>query len=1096
MSGSCIALCLALLLVFSANAEEVVLLSDAADILEVELLDAGPDRIVIEYRLGSFSTDTIEIDGTVHNSVSLGGESRSLEKGLPDLPNVSRSIVIPDDAEMSVSVLSSHHVEFTPFSIAPSRGEIERTVDPATAPYEFDAFYGTDAWYPAELAEARAPYIMRDLRGMVVMLNPFQYNPVSRTLRVYDRVTVEIERVGPGRVNVLTHRPPTGITPEFADIYERHFLNAGSDRLARYSSVGEVGNMLIISHGDFITAMEPFVEWKTQMGIRCEMVSVTTAGVTAPAIQSYVQDYYDTNGMAFVLLVGDAAQVPSLSANGGPSDPSFSLVAGSDTYPDLFVGRFSAETVPQVETQVLRSIEYEKLPQAGADWYHRGTGIASDLGPGDDNEYDDEHVDNLRTDLLGFTYTEVDQIYDPNADPSMVAAALNEGRSIINYTGHGSYLGWTSSGFWNSDVNALMNDNMLPFIWSVACVNGMFTQPVCFAEAWLRATNGTEPTGAIAVLMSSINQDWDEPMDAQDEMVDLLVAGAKRTFGGLSMNGGCHMLDEYGTAAEDDFLAWHVFGDPSLRVRTDTPEPLSVSHLSFASPADLTFSVTTDGVEGALCALSRNGVSYGAAFTDAGGTAVIDIDGVLPANEDVTVTVTSFNATSYFGSVSVGEAYAAIIDVAPSFLSASMESDATATDTLVIGNAGESQSLLQYSIGITDVGMTRLLDDSGMTVDPTVCEPGSTFDLVFTLANECTDEEWVNGASLDFPDGVVVNSCTDFVVSDRALVWEGTSGNGTRVTWSGSWWNVVYPGETAQATVNVTVDPGYALNVGIIFGLEGDGYGDPPHSLSGTLVVDCAVDPPLTLLAPNGSEAWGVGEAHVIRWDPSVVPHLVVILCSVDGGSSWEIVAAGTEDDGEYTWIVDSQVSDNCLVKVRLAVDPSVDDVSDASFTVYQPVDWLSVAPAGGTLVAGTAASAEVLFDSGGTADGDYYADIVVSSNGGDPVVIPVTLCVSSAGVDDRIPQKAVVYGNYPNPFWPSTGIAFSVPRTTLVRLSVYTVSGRLVTTLADATFGSGRHVIPWDGSGASGESLPAGVYFYRFETADAELTGKMVLLQ
>ena len=531
-------------------------------------------------------------------------------------------------------------------------------------------------------------------------------------------------------------------------------------------------------------------------------------------------------------------------------------------------------------------------------------------------------MDYIRDDLLGSTYTTIDRIYDPSANPSMVAAALNEGRSIINYTGHGNYLGWGSSGFYNSDVNALTNDNMLPFIWSVACANGMFTQPVCFAEAWLRATNGSEPTGAIAVLMSSINQDWDEPMDGQDEMVDLLVSGAKRTFGGLSMNGGCHMLDEYGPAANDDFLAWHVFGDPSLRVRTDTPEVMSVSHLSQASPSDMTFSVTVDGVEGALCALFHDGVSYGSAFTDAGGAAVIDIDGVLPANEDVTLTVTSFNAMPYFGSVAIGEAYAAIVDVSPSFFNVSMRPGETSTETLTVGNAGEPLSMLQFSIGVTDAGMTRLLDDSGMTVVPAVCAPGATLDLVFTLANECTDDEWVNGASLDFPDGVVVNSCTDFVVSDRALVWEGAYGDGARVTWSGDWWNVVYPGETAQATVNVTVDPAFALNVGIVFGLEGDGYGEPPHSLSGTLVVDCAVDPLLTLLAPNGSEAWGVGETHDIRWEPTGVPLLLDIWSSADGGGTWEIVAAATEDDGEYAWTIDSQVSDNCLVKVATLGEP------------------------------------------------------------------------------------------------------------------------------------------------------------------------------
>ncbi len=1097
MSRTCTALSIAVLLALGVHAAEVVPLNEAVDVLSVELSESGPDRTVIEYRLGSFSTDIVEIGGNVYYTVTLGGESQILDKGLPGLPNICRSIVIPDDAEMSVRVISSHYVDYHDIDVAPSKGEIERTIDPARVPYEFDPFYTSDTWYPSELADVRAPYILRDVRGMVVVLNPFRYNPASRTLRVYDRVTVEVERVGPGKVNVLSHRPPMGLTPEFAGIYERHFLNFDRSSLARYTPVGEVGSMLVISYGDFMTAMEPFVEWKNQMGVPCEMVSATTAGDSAAAIQSYIQNYYDTNGLTFVLLVGDAEQIPPLVANSGSSDPSFSLVAGSDTYPDIFVGRFSAETVAQVETQVLRSVEYEKLPEVGADWYHRGTGIASILGPGDDGEYDDEHVDFIRDDLLGFTYTEVDQIYDPAANASMVATALNEGRNIINYAGHGSYLGWGSSDFSSSHVNALMNDNMLPFIWSVACVNGMFAGRTCFAETWLRATNGSEPTGAVATLMSSINQDWDEPMDAQDEMVDLLVAGARRTFGGLSMNGCCHMLDEYGAFGENEFLSWHIFGDPSLRVRTDTPRSLSVSHDAATSPGDTTFDVTVDGVEGALCALYHEGISYGAAFTDGGGTAVIHVEGVLPGNEDIVVTVTSFNAIPYFGSVQVGEAYDAIIDAAPSFFSVSMQPDGTATDTLAIGNAGEALSVLHYDIEIADSGMTRSSDGSGITVDPATCEPGATLDLVFTLTNESTDEEWVKGASLDFPEGVVVNSSTDFLVSDRALAWGGASGNGAYVTWEGNWWNVVYPGETAVATLNVTVDAGFTGNVGIVFGLQGDGYGEPPHCLSGTLVIDCAVDPLLTLLAPNGNEVWGVGEARDITWDPSGVPLLVNISCSVDGGASWTTVVAATEDDGEHTWVVDAPVSDNCLVKVSLAVDPDMDDVSDASFSIYQPVEWLSVIPTGGDVVAGETASVEVHYDTAGMSHGDYYADIVITSNGGDDVVIPVTLCVAATGADDRVPQKAVVYGNYPNPFHPSTRIAFSIPKAMRIRLLVYSVDGRLVRTLTDDMYdGPSRYVVPWNGKNAAGERVSDGVYFYRFVADGTELRGKMVLLR
>ena len=163
---------------------------------------------------------------------------------------------------------------------------------------------------------------------------------------------------------------------------------------------------------------------------------------------------------------------------------------------------------------MLRTIEYEKRPQSGADWYHKGMGVASNQGPGDDDEYDDEHIDNIRADLLGFTYTEVDQIYDPTGTAAMVTAGLNDGRSVINYCGHGSTTSWSSTGFSNTHVDALANDNMLPFIISVACVNGQFSSYTCFAEAWMRATNGGEPTGAIGFYGSSINQSWDPPMDA------------------------------------------------------------------------------------------------------------------------------------------------------------------------------------------------------------------------------------------------------------------------------------------------------------------------------------------------------------------------------------------------------------------------------------------------------------------------------------------------------------------------------------------------------------------------------------------------------
>jgi hypothetical protein len=137
LSRTCTALSIAVLLAFGANAAEVVPLTEvvplneAVDVLSVELSESGPDRTVIEYRLGSFTTDIVEIGGEAYHTVTLGGESHLLSKGLPGLPNVARSIVIPDDAEMSVRVISSHYVDYHDIDVAPSKGEIPRTIDPA-----------------------------------------------------------------------------------------------------------------------------------------------------------------------------------------------------------------------------------------------------------------------------------------------------------------------------------------------------------------------------------------------------------------------------------------------------------------------------------------------------------------------------------------------------------------------------------------------------------------------------------------------------------------------------------------------------------------------------------------------------------------------------------------------------------------------------------------------------------------------------------------------------------------------------------------------------------------------------------------------------
>jgi len=88
---------------------------------------------------------------------------------------------------------------------------------------------------------------------------------------------------------------------------------------------------------------------------------------------------------------------------------------------------------------------------------------------------------------------------------------------------------------------------------------------------------------------------------------------------------------------------------------------------------------------------------------------------------------------------------------------------------------------------------------------------------------------------------------------------------------------------------------------------------------------------------------------------------------------------------------------------------------------------------------------------------------------------------------------------NFPNPFLAAVGettINFSLPADSHVRLAVYDLSGRLITTLVDDTLTAGRHTLGWDGTTSRGTSVQSGVYFYKIDTDSNSATRRLVLVR
>jgi hypothetical protein len=606
----------------------------------ISVLSSTENETILEYTIGKFETLAVQIDNMTWHNVYLPGEGILENKGYPQLPVFNRSIIISDRSLMKIEILDVEYQDFE-LPVAPSKGIIYRNVNPNTVPYVFDSIYQKDKFYPANLGELSDPYILRDYRGITIKTYPFAYNAFTKTLRVYTHYKIRIYAEGEDNRNTISV-PRNSITVDFIPIYAHHFLNWEQHR---YTPVNDTfGKMLVICHGNFLSEMTNFVNWKNQKGIPTELIEFSTIGTTATQLQTYIQNRYLANReISYILLVGDLAYIPSPTYGAGESDPSYSLVAGNDAYPDIFVGRFSAESTTDVITQVNKVIHYERDLNSMDSWVQNAFGIGSSSGIGDDGEYDYQHINNIKQLLIAYGYNTVDEIYYDSATASQVTNAINAGRGFGNYCGHGSTINWDTTGFNINNVNALSNGYMTPFIMSVACLNGHFGSN-CFAEAWLRKSGG----GAIAFYGSSINQSWNPPMEAQDEVTNLLVAEAKTTIGGLFFNGCCSMIDVYGTEGVNIFRTWNIFGDPSLLVRTKTPTPMTVTHPATIYSGSTSIIVST-GISKALVSITYNNCIYGRGYTNAAGTVSINLINAPLGNLSYTITVTGFNCITYIG---------------------------------------------------------------------------------------------------------------------------------------------------------------------------------------------------------------------------------------------------------------------------------------------------------------------------------------------------------------------------------------------------------------------------------------------------------------
>jgi photosystem II stability/assembly factor-like uncharacterized protein len=170
----------------------------------------------------------------------------------------------------------------------------------------------------------------------------------------------------------------------------------------------------------------------------------------------------------------------------------------------------------------------------------------------------------------------------------------------------------------------------------------------------------------------------------------------------------------------------------------------------------------------------------------------------------------------------------------------------------------------------------------------------------------------------------------------------------------------------------------------------------------------------------------------------------------------------------------------------------SCHDVTTIDFNTFYAVG------AGGLIIYSTNAGSSIEIQPSGTTeflnaidfigrDTGYIAGghgtILKTTNGGKPIGIKP--------ISNQIPDKLFLYQNYPNPFNPKTNIKFQIVNLSDVKLVLFDILGREITSLVNEQLRPGTYGVKWDGS-----NYPSGIYLYKLITAEQTQTRKLVLLK
>jgi len=543
----------------------------------VNIVNIDKTTIKITVKIEEFKFDTVISEIGTFTSINLPGYGFSYVEGQAKLPMIRKMIEIPQSSEPDLKIISESWEYVTLDSlnhfekIIPVQQSIEKK---SGNDYEFsidEMYYSKNQFLTDTVANIVDIGEIRSRRFALVEISPVKYNPVKGELSLMKTCEIIINLPNSDLEKTYENIERYS-TPDFEHLFEQTFSNYGFYERGIVSKDTE--GYLIVVYDDFFNEIEPFSDWKTAMGYDTTVIKTSEipGGSSKEKIHDYIENAYNNWEIppTYVLLVGDTGQVPTYLGTQGPDavDLYYVTINSGDYFPDIYIGRFPASQGNHVTAMVDKTIYYEEGNFSDTEWIKKAAFMA-----GNDNYWITEGTHNyVISNYLEPNSYICDKIYEETygANTQDITDALNDGRSLAIFSGHGSIYSWADGpSFEQQDVRNLNNEKIYPFVCSHACLTGSFQVSECFGETWLRE----EDKGGIAFWGASESTLWDEDDVLEKGMFQAWWDDNLDFIGGMTDMALYYVYENYsgGGYSQYYFEAYNILGDPSVKLWRNDP---------------------------------------------------------------------------------------------------------------------------------------------------------------------------------------------------------------------------------------------------------------------------------------------------------------------------------------------------------------------------------------------------------------------------------------------------------------------------------------------------------------------------------------------